>query len=66
MITDLVVFGSIGLSVAFFAVWLVRPGFRAWVERPKHAFNARALRYDREAVHASRLDEGSRGGDASA
>jgi hypothetical protein len=36
------------LSVLFTAAWWALPGFRAWLEQPKHRFQEQVRRYDRE------------------
>jgi hypothetical protein len=38
MITDIIVVASIVFAAAFTAVWLISPGLRAWIERPKYRF----------------------------
>ena len=55
MITDVIVLSTIGLTGAFVAAWLVFPGLRAWIERPKHQFQEAVQRYDR----AQRGDHGA-------
>lgn len=47
MISDLVVWGSIGLALAFVAAWAVSPSLRAWIERPKHQFVDAVLAHER-------------------
>ena len=47
MITDVIVLSSLGLAAAFCLGWLVWPGMRAWIERPKYHFQANVRRYDR-------------------
>jgi len=46
MITDAIVLSSIVLTGAFVVAWLVFPGLRAWIERPKHQFQDAVRRYD--------------------
>jgi len=46
MITDLVVYLSLGLTLGFVVAWALRPDLRAWVERPKHLFLQNVRRYD--------------------
>lgn len=48
MITNVVVVLSVVLSAAFAVAWWVLPGFRAWLEQPKHRFQEHVQRYDRE------------------
>ncbi|MFN7979003.1 MAG: hypothetical protein U0P30_12760 [Vicinamibacterales bacterium] len=38
MISDLVVWSSVGLTLAFTVAWALSPALRAWIERPKHQF----------------------------
>lgn len=47
MITDLIVGGSIALTLAFVAAWWRRPGWRASIERPKFDFQRAVQGYDR-------------------
>ena len=47
MITAVIVLASVAFAVAFAAAWLVSPGLRAWIERPKHRFHEAATEYDR-------------------
>ena len=56
---DIIVFSSIGFLVIFFVAWLLRPDLRAWIERPKHRFQANVQRYDEEQKSAARR-EGAR------
>jgi hypothetical protein len=46
VITDIIVLASVAFAVAFLAAWLVSPGLRAWIERPKHRFHEAATEYD--------------------
>jgi hypothetical protein len=46
MIAAIVVGGTVVLAVAFTAAWLARPGLRARIERPKHAFQSTVRTYD--------------------
>lgn len=46
MITDLIVYLSLGFTVLFVIAWAVRPDLRAWIERPKHRFLENVRRYD--------------------
>jgi len=48
MIFDAVVILSIVMSAAFTLAWLLRPDFRAWVEQPKHVFDAQLRQFDEE------------------
>ena len=47
MIGDMIVFGSVGLAVAFVVAWIARPELRAWLERPKYQFQNAVQGYDR-------------------
>jgi hypothetical protein len=49
MISDLVVWAAVALTVAFIAGWAVSPALRSWIERPKHTFLDAVRRYDRDA-----------------
>jgi len=51
MITNLIVALSVVLSAAFAVAWWLSPGFRAWLEQPKHRFQAHVQRYDRQRSH---------------
>lgn len=53
MISDLVVWGSIGLALAFVAAWAVSPSLRAWIERPKHQFVDAVLAHERSVRAAA-------------
>jgi hypothetical protein len=46
MITDVIVLASLSLALAFVAAWVISPGLRAWIERPKHHFHEAAKEYD--------------------
>jgi hypothetical protein len=54
MITDAIVATSVLLTLAFAAVWLLRPDLRAWIEQPKHHFQDHVDRYDRERTGQAR------------
>ena len=47
MITEIIVWTSVGASLAFVIAWLVRPDLRAWIERPKYHFLSAVQQYDR-------------------
>lgn len=47
MITDLIVGGTIALTLAFVAGWWWRPEWRALIERPKFDFQRAVQGYDR-------------------
>ena len=57
MITDLIVLSSVAFTLAFVAAWWLRPGLRAWIERPKHQFQHAVEGYDR----AQRPDGNTKG-----
>jgi len=44
--TDAIVIASIVFAVAFTVAWLVRPGLRAWIEKPKYRFLSDVQSYD--------------------
>jgi hypothetical protein len=46
MISDIVVLASVVLAAAFIGAWIVSPGFRAWIEQPKHRFQDAVRQYD--------------------
>jgi hypothetical protein len=47
MIADVIVIASGAASLVFVAAWAVRPGLRAWIERPKYSFLTAVQAYDR-------------------
>jgi hypothetical protein len=47
MITNIIVFASLALAVAFAVAWVARPKLRAWIERPKYQFQDAVQEYDR-------------------
>jgi hypothetical protein len=47
MITNIIVFASLALAVAFAVAWIARPELRAWIERPKYQFQDAVQGYDR-------------------
>ena len=47
MIADLIVLASVALTLAFVAVWALRPGVRASIERPKFEFQDALREFDR-------------------
>jgi len=46
MMTDAIVIVSLLFALVFFLAWLLRPGLRAWIERPKYRFQANVQSYD--------------------
>ena len=53
MIASIIVFGSIVFAAGFCLAWLVRPEVRAWLETPKHRFQASVRQYDDTAVRSA-------------
>lgn len=53
MISDLIVWSSVGLTLLFTAAWAVSPALREWIERPKHRFLESVQGYDRAGRPAS-------------
>ena len=47
MITDVIVYLSVGFAMVFAGAWALRPDFREWIERPKHQFLENVRRYDK-------------------
>lgn len=48
MISAIIIVGSLVLAAAFSLAWLLRPGLRREIERPKHWFQDQVRRYDRQ------------------
>ncbi len=46
MLTTVILVGSLLLAVGFTVAWLVNPGFRQKIERPKHLFTDQVRQYD--------------------
>lgn len=46
MLTTVILVGSLLLAVGFTIAWLVNPGFRQKIERPKHLFADQVRQYD--------------------
>jgi len=63
MISNLIVFSSLFLGILFTLLYLLRPGFRARVERPKYAFLQQLSMYDKGAGSASAQTAGQHGED---
>lgn len=57
MIGDIIVWSSAAFAAVFFLAWLLRPGLRAFIERPKHRFQDAVREYDRARVR-ERQDQG--------
>ena len=60
MIAGLIVGGSLAFGVAFTFAYLLRQDLRAWIEQPKHRFQASVQRYDREQVSGMHNDRSAR------
>jgi len=43
---DAIVLLAVAFAVVFLAAWLVSPGLRTWIERPKYRFLADLQSYD--------------------
>ena len=52
MIAVVIVCGALAFALAFTAAYLARPEMRAWIEQPKHRFQAAVQRYDRDQVNS--------------
>ncbi|MGE0864393.1 MAG: hypothetical protein AB7P34_10875 [Vicinamibacterales bacterium] len=48
MISGVIVWSSVALTVVFVAAWAASPRLRQWIERPKHHFLASVRDHDRE------------------
>ena len=48
MISSIVIIASLVLAAAFILAWLLRPGLRQEIERPKHWFQDELRRYDQQ------------------
>jgi hypothetical protein len=46
MIENLIVFSALAFAAVFFVAWLLNPRLRAWLERPKHRFQANVQDYE--------------------
>lgn len=44
--TDAIVLASILFAAAFTLAWLLRPGLRAWIEKPKYRLQSDLQSYD--------------------
>ena len=53
MIADIIVIGALAFAAAFTLAWLMRPDLRAWIEKPKHRFQANVREYDRRDACAT-------------
>jgi len=52
VIAGLIIGGSIAFAVVLGLAWLGSPGFRAWLEAPKHRFQSRVRDHDRRSAYA--------------
>jgi hypothetical protein len=46
---DAIVFLAVAFAIAFLAAWMVSPGLRTWIERPKYRFQKDVQSYDQKA-----------------
>ena len=53
MIADIIVIGALAFAAALTLAWLMRPDLRAWIEQPKHRFQANVREYDRRDAVAT-------------
>ena len=59
MISSFIVIAALVMAAAYVLAWLLKPGFRQRVERPKHLFTEQVRQYDeqvREDTGVSRDD----------
>ena len=49
MISDIIVWGTMGLSLAFFAAWAWSPALRRRIEQPKYRFLDAVRAHDQHA-----------------
>ena len=54
---DAVVLATIVCTAVFAAAWLLRPDFRAWIERPKYRFQKNVRIYDQARSKNGSPDE---------
>ena len=59
MMGDIIVWASAALAAVFFLAWLLHPGLRAFIERPKHRFQDDVREYDRRRVREHHRKGGS-------
>ena len=59
MIAGFIVVASLVLAAAFIIVWLLKPGFRQQVEKPKYSFQDQVERYNREVQDTGHTPTGS-------
>jgi len=57
MITNLIVLAALVFTIAFVVAWAMSRDLRAWIERPKHRFHARARQYELAQRDAARRQE---------
>jgi hypothetical protein len=48
---DWIVLIAVAFALVFLAAWLISPGLRAWIERPKYRFLADVQSYDEAQRH---------------
>lgn len=51
MMMDAIVLLAVAFAVVFLVAWIVSPGLRAWIERPKYRFLANVKSYDEAQNH---------------
>jgi hypothetical protein len=52
--TDTIVLASLLFALVFLVAWLLRPGLRAWIERPKYRFQSNVQSYDQAQKRTGR------------
>ena len=57
--TDVIVAASIVFAAVFTVVWLLRPGLRVWIEKPKYRFLSDVQNADMQSYDQARKTEGS-------
>jgi len=45
-IENLIVFSALAFAAIFLVAWLLSPGLRNWIEKPKYRFQANVQNYD--------------------
>ena len=61
MISHLIVWASVLLTLIFVVAWAASPGLRAWIERPKYRFLEAVQGYDRHVGPSGESEEPRRG-----
>jgi hypothetical protein len=57
MIATVIVLGSAALATALSVAWFLSPELRAWLEQPKHRFQAAVQQYDRSVDDLGRIGD---------